>query len=159
MIKTVLIVDDSIMMRCLIAETLADAGWLVVGEASDGREAVDLYRELRPDAVTMDIVMPETDSIQALVEARLAVFFQSRQRSQHGCQVCQIGATELAAPFRTQVHHHCPLARDGADGQATAKSLTQHTQVGRYLQVRLRTPGRHPERGQHFVEEKGSMNG
>jgi len=68
MTKTVLIVDDSIMMRCLIAETLVDAGWLVVGEASDGREAVDLYQQFRPDAVTMDIVMPDIDGIQALAE-------------------------------------------------------------------------------------------
>lgn len=64
----VLIVDDSVLMRRMIAETLGAAGWEVVGEAADGREAVEKYRELRPDAVTMDIVMPETNGIQALEE-------------------------------------------------------------------------------------------
>jgi two-component system chemotaxis response regulator CheY len=40
----------------------------VVGEASDGREAIELYREHRPEAVTMDIVMPDTDGLSALDE-------------------------------------------------------------------------------------------
>lgn len=68
MCAKVLIVDDSVLMRRMIGETLAAAGWEVVGEAGDGREAVEKYRELQPDAVTMDIVMPETNGIQALEE-------------------------------------------------------------------------------------------
>ncbi len=66
MSKRVLIVDDSLLMRKMIGDTLVDSGWEVVGEASNGSEAVDLYRELQPDAVTMDIVMPETDGLWAL---------------------------------------------------------------------------------------------
>jgi len=64
----VLIVDDSVLMRRMIGETLTAAGWQVAGEASNGREAVEKYQQLRPDAVTMDIVMPETSGIQALEE-------------------------------------------------------------------------------------------
>jgi len=66
MSKRVLIVDDSLLMRKMIGDTLADSGWEVVGEASNGSEAFDLYRALQPDAVTMDIVMPETDGLWAL---------------------------------------------------------------------------------------------
>jgi two-component system chemotaxis response regulator CheY len=65
--KNVLVVDDSILMRRMIASSLADTGWNVVGEAADGEEAVQLYAETRPDLVTMDIVMPGTGGIEALV--------------------------------------------------------------------------------------------
>lgn len=64
----VLVVDDSILMRRMIGETLAAAGWEVVGEAADGLQAVEQYRQLRPDAVTMDIVMPGASGIYALEE-------------------------------------------------------------------------------------------
>jgi len=44
----------------------AKAGWEVIGEAANGQEAIDRYRELRPDAVTLDLVMPEHDGLHAL---------------------------------------------------------------------------------------------
>ena len=64
----VLVVDDSILMRRMIGETLSAAGWKVVGEAADGLQAVEQYQQLRPDAVTMDIVMPGAGGIYALEE-------------------------------------------------------------------------------------------
>lgn len=66
MSNTVLICDDSLLMRKMVGECLIDAGWTVAGEAANGREAVEMYEELRPDAVTMDIVMPGTDGIYGL---------------------------------------------------------------------------------------------
>lgn len=66
MTKKVLIVDDSLLMRRMIAEALSADGWEVAGEAGNGQEAVEQYRELRPDVVTLDIVMPVTDGIYAL---------------------------------------------------------------------------------------------
>ncbi|MBN1909106.1 MAG: response regulator [Pirellulales bacterium] len=66
MSKRVLIVDDAMLMRRMIADTLMDGGWEIVGEARDGEEAVALYLETRPDVVTMDIVMPGTDGLYAL---------------------------------------------------------------------------------------------
>ncbi len=62
----VLVVDDSMLMRKMVGESLADAGWEVVGEACDGQEAVEQYERFRPDAVTLDIVMPGTDGMYAL---------------------------------------------------------------------------------------------
>ncbi len=64
--KTVLVVDDSMLMRRMVSDTLADAGWHVVAEASNGREAVEQYREKQPDAVTLDIVMPDYNGMYAL---------------------------------------------------------------------------------------------
>lgn len=65
---TVLICDDAIFMRTMISDILAQAGLEIVGEAENGSEAVAKYRELRPDLVTMDIVMPEMGGIDAIRE-------------------------------------------------------------------------------------------
>ena len=66
MSNTVLICDDSLLMRKMVGECLIDGGWTVVGEAANGAEAVEMYEKYRPDAVTMDIVMPGTDGIYGL---------------------------------------------------------------------------------------------
>ena len=70
MSNRILIVDDAAFMRMMIKEILTKNGFVVVGEASDGVQAVDKYKELKPDLVTMDIMMPEMDGIQALKEIR-----------------------------------------------------------------------------------------
>jgi len=66
--KKVLIVDDALFMRNMIREILEKAGFEVVGEAANGVEAVEKYKELRPDIVTMDIVMPVKNGIDAVRE-------------------------------------------------------------------------------------------
>lgn len=68
MSSKVLIVDDAAFMRMMIKEILTKNGFTVVGEASDGAQAVEKYKELGPDLVTMDITMPEMDGITALKE-------------------------------------------------------------------------------------------
>jgi two-component system chemotaxis response regulator CheY len=64
--KSVLIVDDSVVMRSLIGDILEKEEFNVVGQAQDGGEAVDMYQKLNPDLVTMDIVMPGGPGIDAL---------------------------------------------------------------------------------------------
>ena len=66
MSKRVLICDDSVLMRNMIRETLSAGGWEIVGEAANGDEAIEKFKALAPDAVTMDIVMPEVDGLTAL---------------------------------------------------------------------------------------------
>ena len=56
--KRVLIVDDSAVMRGAIAQVLRAQGYEIAGEAGDADKALALYGSLRPDLVTMDIVMP-----------------------------------------------------------------------------------------------------
>ncbi|AMV73861.1 chemotaxis protein CheY [Desulfuromonas carbonis] len=64
----VLIVDDALFMRNMLKDIFLRAGHQVVGEAANGVEAVECYRELHPDLVTMDIVMPLKSGIEALQE-------------------------------------------------------------------------------------------
>ena len=66
MSKKVLIVDDAVVMRMMIKGILSKHGYEVVGEAQNGVEAVDKYKQLQPDLVTMDMVMPEVDGITAV---------------------------------------------------------------------------------------------
>lgn len=67
MIK-ILIVDDSKTSRKMLRGILEDAGMEVIGEATDGQEALKLYTSLKPDIVTLDITMPVMDGIKALKE-------------------------------------------------------------------------------------------
>jgi two-component system chemotaxis response regulator CheY len=64
----ILIVDDTMFMRHVLRGIVEEEGWTVVGEAANGAEAVDKYRESRPDITTMDIVMPLKSGIEALNE-------------------------------------------------------------------------------------------
>ncbi|HHZ19895.1 MAG TPA: response regulator [Firmicutes bacterium] len=66
----VLVVDDAAFMRMMIKDILRKGGYEVVGEAEDGAKAIEKYRELKPDLVTMDITMPDMDGITAVKEIR-----------------------------------------------------------------------------------------
>ena len=68
MSHSVLICDDAIFMRTMISDILTQAGFEVVGEAESGSQAVEKYRALKPDLVTMDIVMPDMGGIEAVRE-------------------------------------------------------------------------------------------
>jgi two-component system, chemotaxis family, chemotaxis protein CheY len=68
MSKKVLIVDDAVVMRMMIKGILSKNGFEVVGEAQNGLDAVEKYKQLMPDLVTMDVVMPEMDGISAVKE-------------------------------------------------------------------------------------------
>jgi two-component system chemotaxis response regulator CheY len=69
--KRLLVVDDAMIMRAIIRDIATKAGWEVVGEAANGVEGVARYRELRPDLVTLDLVMPEMDGVETLRALRL----------------------------------------------------------------------------------------
>ena len=63
---TILVVDDASFMRGSLKFIVENAGHEVLGMAKDGKEALALYRELRPDVVTLDILMSGTDGLTAL---------------------------------------------------------------------------------------------
>lgn len=66
MAKNILICDDAAFMRMMIKDILTKNGYNVVGEAENGKVAIDKYSELSPDLVLLDITMPEMDGIAAL---------------------------------------------------------------------------------------------
>lgn len=66
MSKRVLIVDDAVFMRMKLKDILEKHGYEVVAEAANGIEAMEKYKQEKPDLVTMDITMPDMDGITAL---------------------------------------------------------------------------------------------
>ncbi|MBZ2173863.1 response regulator [Schnuerera sp. xch1] len=70
MTKGILIVDDASFMRMMIKDILTKNGFEISGEADNGINAVEQYKELNPDLVIMDITMPEMDGIQAVKEIK-----------------------------------------------------------------------------------------
>ena len=63
--KRIIIADDEALIRQDLREMLTNLGYLVIGDVGDGRSAVNLARELKPDLVIMDIRMPDMDGIEA----------------------------------------------------------------------------------------------
>jgi two-component system, response regulator PdtaR len=101
-----IIADDESLIRMDLREMLTNLGYLVIGEASDGRSAVNLARELRPDIVIMDIKMPDMDGVEAaqvLTQERLAPVLLLSAYSQQELigRASQAGvAGYLVKPFR-----------------------------------------------------------
>jgi two-component system chemotaxis response regulator CheB len=101
----ILVADDSTFMRRLLTQALRDAGFDVVGEAGDGDEALALYRDLRPDAMTLDLAMPGMDGIGVLRALRgerssLPVVVVSAFSPAHGARAVDAlaeGAFDLVA--------------------------------------------------------------
>lgn len=66
----VLICDDSILVRKKLTDALKKNGITAVSEAKDGVQAVEMYKDIKPDVVFMDIVMPVKTGLDALIEIR-----------------------------------------------------------------------------------------
>lgn len=64
----ILVVDDSNAIRTKLVRYLRELGHVIVGEAGNGFEAIEQFKILKPEVVTMDIVMPECDGLRALTE-------------------------------------------------------------------------------------------
>jgi two-component system, chemotaxis family, chemotaxis protein CheY len=106
MTKRLLITDDAMIIRQIIKDMATSAGWEVVGEAANGQEAIDRYRELHPDAVTLDLVMPEHDGLHALhgimefdPEAKVLVVSALEQRGVLKDAIKAGAADFVAKPF------------------------------------------------------------
>ncbi|MBM7541479.1 response regulator [Amphibacillus cookii] len=66
----VLVTDDAAFMRMQLKNIFESLGHEVVGEAENGQHAIDLYNELMPELVTMDITMPEMNGVEAVKEIK-----------------------------------------------------------------------------------------
>ena len=62
----ILVVDDSKFMRKMLSDILNKEGHRILAEAENGKEAIELYKKLKPDVVTLDIIMPEVEGVDAI---------------------------------------------------------------------------------------------
>lgn len=103
----ILVVDDAAFMRMMIKDILSKNGFEVVGEAENGQVAVEKYKELKPDLVTMDITMPELDGIGAVKEikkinpAAVVVMCSAMGQQSMVIEAIQAGARDfIVKPFQ-----------------------------------------------------------
>ncbi len=113
MSRRLLVVDDSAPMQRLIGKILTNCGWELVGEAADGEEAVAMHKELRPNAVTMDIAMPGMDGLSALRQIiefdpdAKVVIVSAMNQSSRICEAMSLGARDfIAKPFAPRQLEH-----------------------------------------------------
>ncbi len=106
MARRLLVIDDALIIREIIKDAVTAAGWDIAGEAANGQEAIERYEELQPDAVTLDLVMPEYDGLHALQgilqldpDAKVVVVSALDQKNILR-QAFRIGATDfIVKPF------------------------------------------------------------
>ncbi|QTX31655.1 response regulator [Aminithiophilus ramosus] len=103
----VLIVDDAAFMRMMLKDILLKNGFEVIGEAENGKVGVQLFQELNPDLVTMDITMPEMDGISAVKEikklkaAAKVVMVSAMGQQSMVIEAIQAGASDfIVKPFQ-----------------------------------------------------------
>jgi two-component system chemotaxis response regulator CheY len=92
----VMAVDDSPIIRKLIRKALEPEGFEIVGEAGNGKEAVEMYRKLQPDIITMDITMPVMDGLDA------ASAIKSINQKQKIVMLSAMGDEELVADAKAR---------------------------------------------------------
>jgi two-component system, chemotaxis family, chemotaxis protein CheY len=107
--KRVLVVDDAIFMRNKIKSILEEAGYEIIGEASNGREAVERFQVLKPDLTTMDVVMPFKTGIEATKEIlkldgrAIVIMCSALGQEALVLQAIEAGAVDyLIKPFRPE---------------------------------------------------------
>jgi two-component system, chemotaxis family, chemotaxis protein CheY len=106
MAKSILIVDDSYMMRSILVDLLTKNAFRLVGEAIDGFDAVEKYAKTNPDVVLMDITMPKKDGIEALREIKKidknakVIMYSSVVQQSIVLECIKLGAVDfIAKPF------------------------------------------------------------
>lgn len=108
MSKRVLVVDDSSMMRKMIVKLLQPPGHIVVGQAKNGIEAIELYKSLKPDIVTMDITMRDMDGLAAAKEilkydkSAHIIFLSNLDEQVYRTEVERLGARGFASKHKAR---------------------------------------------------------
>ena len=104
--QSVLVCDDAAFMRLMLKNILEQHGYRVVGEAVNGNDAINKYKQLKPDLVTMDITMPDMNGIEAVkairaFDSKAKIIMCSAMGQQvMGVEAIQAGASDfIVKPF------------------------------------------------------------
>jgi two-component system chemotaxis response regulator CheY len=107
--RSVLIVDDIAYVRKTMKQILTSHGYRVVGEAENGEEAVRMYTETRPDFVTMDLVMPVMNGVEATrqilrhdPEANILILSSMMQENMVTDAILAGAKDYIVKPFQTE---------------------------------------------------------
>jgi len=105
----IMIVDDLAFIKLLLKDLIEKAGFRVIGEASNGEEAIDMYQDKRPDLVLLDITMPKMDGITALKKilaldpGAKIIMCSALGQQRLIVQAIQLGAKDfIVKPFRPE---------------------------------------------------------
>ena len=105
----ILIVDDSRTSRKMLKEVLENAGYEIAGEAANGEEGIIMYRDLKPDSVTMDITMPVMNGLDALAvikkedEAAKVIMITAAGQKEKIVRAIKIGADDfIPKPYEAE---------------------------------------------------------
>jgi two-component system chemotaxis response regulator CheY len=103
----ILIVDDSMYIRSVLTKIFEDAGHSVCGEAKSSKEAIEKYQDLRPDLVTMDIIMPDMNGIVTVKKIRTLdpeakiIMISAMEQKPLTLEALQAGAVDyVVKPFK-----------------------------------------------------------
>ncbi|MCL1924782.1 MAG: response regulator [Defluviitaleaceae bacterium] len=109
MSKNILLVDDAAFMRMMLKDILTKNGYTIIGEAENGIQAIEKFKELKPDLTILDITMPEMDGISAAkgikaVDADAVIVMCSAMGQQSMVvESIQAGARDfIVKPFQTE---------------------------------------------------------
>jgi response regulator NasT len=170
--RRIVIAEDESISRMDLREMLANLGYLVVGEAGDGRSAVNLARELRPELVIMDIKMPEMDGISAakiLTEEKIAPVLlltayadqefidRARDAGVMGYLIKPYGENQLAPAIEVALARYGEFLRLDKELGDTKEALTTRKVVERAKGVLMDTAGLKESEAFHRIQRL-SMN-